>query len=84
MCYKSPWNDFRIFQTPAVGIERREETQRGAHLQQLWHNGQDLRVTDVDGVVSVGLLLVTDVPQVEDRWQQGKDPDNENGLCHSF
>lgn len=46
-----------------------------AHLQQLRDDGQDLWVADVDGIVPVGLLLVTDVSQVEDCGQQGEDPD---------
>lgn len=46
-----------------------------AHLQQLRHDGQNLWVADVDGIIPVGLFLVADVSQVEDGWQQGEDPD---------
>lgn len=53
-----------------------------AHLQQLWDDGQDLWVANVDGIVPVGLLLIADVSQVEDCWQQGEDPDEKhNGTC---
>lgn len=52
-----------------------ERLRHAAHLQQLGDDGQDLWVADVDGIVPVGLLLVTDVSQVEDCRQQGEDPD---------
>lgn len=37
-----------------------------AHLQELGDDGKHLRVADIDGVVSVRLLLVADIPQVKD------------------
>lgn len=40
-----------------------------AHLQEFRDDGKHLRVADIDGVVSVRLLLVTDIPQVKDRRQ---------------
>lgn len=43
-----------------------------AHLQQLWDDGQNFWVTDVDGIVPVGLFLVADVSQMEDGRQQGE------------
>lgn len=43
-------------------------------LQQFRDDGKHLRVADIDGVVSVRLLLVTNVPQVKDRRQQREDP----------
>lgn len=44
------------------------------YLQQLWHDGKYFRVTDIDGVIPVGLLFVPDVPQVQDRRQQRENP----------
>ena len=53
-----------------------------SHLEQLGDDGQALWVADVDRIVSVGLLLVADVSQVEDRWQQGEDPEDEEEKRH--
>lgn len=44
------------------------------YLQQFWHHGQLLWVTDVDGVIPVSLPLVANVAQVKDGWQQREDP----------
>lgn len=56
-----------------------------AHLQQLWDDGQNLWVTDVDGIVPVGLLLVADVSQMEDGREQREDPgerdEHQSGLA---
>lgn len=45
-----------------------------AHLKQLRHDGQNVWVADVDGILPVGLFFVSDVSQVEDGRQQGEDP----------
>lgn len=45
-----------------------------AHLKQLRHDGQNIWVADVDGILPVGLFFVSDVSQVEDGRQQGEDP----------
>ena len=47
--------------TDSIKLQR-----RAAHLQQLGDDGQHFWVADVDGIVSVGLLLVADVSQVQD------------------
>lgn len=43
------------------------------YLQQLWNDGENIRIADINGIISVRLLLVSDVAQVKDGWQQRKD-----------
>lgn len=52
------------------------------YLQQLRNHRQLLWVTDVYGVIPVGLPLVADVPQVKDGRQQRKDPVQQVKHCN--